>query len=701
MTSIWITILVFWPMAGALAGYLIGRRSKDGRNYFADFVTVSEFALMLYAAIALRGASAWTPEICGFGLRLGLDGFRAVYGLVAALMWMMTTIFSREYFAHYRNRNRYYLFMLVTLGATMGVFLSTDLYTTFIFFEIMSFTSYVWVAQDERKESLRAAGTYLAVAVIGGLVLLMGLFLLQDALGTLDMAELLPLAAAYPDRSRIFAAGICLLIGFGAKAGAFPLHIWLPKAHPVAPAPASALLSGILTKAGVFGVIVTSANLFYEDKTWSALILCIAAVTMFLGALLAVFANDLKRTLACSSMSQIGFILTGIGMTGMLGEHGALAANGTVLHMMNHSLIKLVLFMAAGVVYMNLHKLDLNDIRGFGRKKPLLNAAFLMGTLGIGGIPLWNGYISKTLLHEAIVEYAGGPVFTALEWVFLVSGGLTVAYMTKLYICLFVEKNRDPEVQAKFDSLAGTYMNKQSAFAIGGSAILLPVLGMTATKTMMPLAQMAQGFLQQHHEAHVPHFFSWVCLSGGLISIGIGAAVYLLFIRTVLIRKDGKGATAYLDLWPEKLDLEELIYRPLVLKILPAIGTAISRAAEKIADGALLKVLPFLGLFIARLGDSLVDWVIVLLRKTIYRDKKITYHTGKMLYPTDILGKALDSLAARYGTGEGGYEKRFRLRRMTTEEARDRIGARLSYGLGMAGLGLVFVLLYILVTELR
>ena len=177
-------------MIGALLSYLIGRKSKDARNYFADFIVITEFVMMLYAALKMQGADCLLEEVCGMGLHFTLDGFRGVYGLIAAFMWMMTIIFSREYFGHYRNRNRYYLFQLVTLGATLGVFLSVNLYTTFIFFEIMSFTSYVWVAQDERKESLRAAETYLAVAVIGGMVLLMGLFLLYTSVGTLEMGEL-------------------------------------------------------------------------------------------------------------------------------------------------------------------------------------------------------------------------------------------------------------------------------------------------------------------------------------------------------------------------------------------------------------------------------------------------------------------------------------------------------------------------------
>ena len=139
-------------------------------------------------------------------------------------------------------------------------------------------------------------------------------------------------------------------------------------------------------------------------------------------------------------------------------------------------MIKLVLFMAAGVIFMNTHALDLNEIRGYGRKKPLLAGIFAVGALAIGGIPFFGGYISKTLLHESIVEYAGGIGFTAIEWIFLISGGMTVAYMTKLFLAIFVEQNEDREKQKKFDAQKH-YMNAESTFALGGSALVLFALG--------------------------------------------------------------------------------------------------------------------------------------------------------------------------------------------------------------------------------
>ena len=172
-------LLVFLPMAAAIVSYLIGRKSKIGRDCFLRLVLLAEFALSLALLTGSgEGEMVSLSGVCGLGLHFTVDGFRRIYVVIAALMWLVSGQFSPEYLAHYRNRNRYYLFVLVTLGATVAIFLSADLYTTFVFFELMSLCSYVWVVQDEKPDSLRAGGTYLAVAVLGGMVLLMGLFLL-------------------------------------------------------------------------------------------------------------------------------------------------------------------------------------------------------------------------------------------------------------------------------------------------------------------------------------------------------------------------------------------------------------------------------------------------------------------------------------------------------------------------------------------
>ncbi len=639
------------------------------------------------------------PGICGMGLHLKVDGFRLIYSLIAVWMWGISGAFSKQYMAHYQKKSRYYLFFWATFGATVGVFLSADLYTTFIFFEIMSFTSYVWVAFDEKAESLKAAQTYLAVAVIGGMVMLMGLFLLHDVLDTLDIDKIGPAAekvlggaSVLEDgraihvaggflsaRVQLYTAGFLMLFGFGAKAGCFPLHIWLPKAHPVAPAPASALLSGILTKAGVFGIIILSCVMFGKDGNWGLLITGLGLVTMFAGALLAVFSVNLKRTLACSSVSQIGFIMTGIGMSCLLswaGEGNLLAVRGAFLHMINHSLIKLVLFLCAGAVYMNLHQLELNDIRGFGRKKPALCFCFVMGALGIGGIPLWNGYVSKTLLHESIVEYThllgeGGAgalegvvpgilpillnpaVWKCAEWVFLFSGGMTVAYMLKLFIALFVDKN--PERQTEFDDMSSHYMTPLSRTVLLAAAVILPILGMAPAMTMDRLADMGQGFFHGEGHSHAVAYFSFANLKGGLTSIGIGILLYVLIIRPFLTEPEitAAGETEgekkalmagrrYVNRWPAWLDLENLIYRPILETALPGICGAVFGFLDRYIVSAPLTVFLNASAIFCRAMDCLTDGFVILARKTVCRQlpEPKTYQDGN--WAAHVLGTFAD-----------------------------------------------------------
>lgn len=695
--------LIGYPFIAALMAYLVGRVNKKIRDYFVQASTIGEcvgFVLLFPLTTSGVDMALTLPEVCGMGLRFTLDGFRVLYGLIITFMWMMTSLFSEEYMAHYRNRNRYYLFWLFTLGATVGVFLSADLYTTFLFFEIMSFTSYVWVAQEEKTESLQAGATYLAVAVIGGLVMLMGLFLLYQAAGTLKMDELLAACQASGKKAQITAAGICLLVGFGAKAGCFPLHIWLPKAHPVAPAPASALLSGILTKSGIFGVLVVTGNLFLHNISWGALILLLGVITMFWGAFLAIFSVNLKRTLACSSMSQIGFILVGIGMQCLLGEENGLAVRGTLLHMMNHSLIKLVLFMAAGVVYQNLHQLNLNDIRGFGRRKPFLHVTFLIGALGIAGVPFFNGYISKTLLHESIVEagkLAGEGAFsqavgltafmtapiilTLVEWIFLISGGMTAAYMTKLYVCLFLSKNADEEKQNQFDHMKTGYIHKKGMFAIGVSAVLLPVLGLFPTLITERLGAMGESFMRFAGEAESVAYFGWESLKGGLISLTIGACLYVLVIRLWLERKrDQKPYSA--DVWPARLDLEESGYRPLLLKVLPAVFG-----------------------FLCRICDSLTDSLLIFLRKTVYRESPIPHEREEGSIVTDMLGSIADffhwllNCTVRRKHPKKlivSYRHKLANRWVMFHESNRLISRSLSFGLLLFCGGFIFTLIYLL-----
>ena len=678
--------MVFLPMAAAPVSYMIGRKSKPARNAFACAVqALSLLPALLLLVRALSGAEApsfFLEGFCGMGLRFRADGFRSLYAAVASCMWCFTGLFSPEYFAHYRNRNRYTFFCLLTLGATLGVFLSDDLYTTFIFFEIMSFTSYTWVAHEETEGALRAAGTYLAVAVIGGMVTLMGLFMIWRELGTLSFEGMALACESRTDLSRLYLPCAFVLFGFGAKAGMFPLHIWLPKAHPVAPAPSSALLSGILTKTGIFGVLVVSLYIFRNDPAWGMALLALGCITMFLGAVLALFSVDLKRTLACSSMSQVGFILVGVACQCLLGEESTLAAQGTVLHMLNHSLFKLVLFMCAGTVYMHLHKLDLNDIRGWGRKKPFLAACFLIAALGISGVPLFSGYISKSLLHEGLLEYVHeGGAFSAVagvvEKVFIVTGGLTLTYMTKLFTALFIQKH--PEKQSQFDKTR-PFLSPLGHVALFVPACLLLFMGITPAFSMQALSFLSLPFMDA--TPHAVDYFSAENLLGALKSVLVAALVYPVVVRGWMTVKKGK-TRVYVDRWFKKFDLENTVYRPFIGLLLRLLGLLAS-GADRFLEGAVLPALRFLLGSLARFADRLLEDAVLpaLVGVSGFFARAADRATDRAILPAlnavgTFLGRLFDSLVDALALG--AKDRVFSLKRPPLNPT---VGNRFTYAVG-------------------
>ena len=645
-------LLALLPMAASIPAYFLGKKRLQIGYGILIGTTAIELLLCLLVYASKAEPAFSRPGIIGLGLSMRADGFRTLYTGVACLMWLMTSLLTPQYFSHGHKQSRYIFYTLFTMGATVGVFLSDDLITCFLFFEIMSFTSYCWVVHEENPAAMRAGETYLAIAVMGGMAMLMGLMLLQAKLGTLKFDELIMAAQAVP-RSELYLPGALILAGFGAKAGMYPLHVWLPKAHPVAPAPASALLSGILTKVGIFGILVVSTRLFSHNLPWGNLILILGLINMFLGALLALFSVDLKRTLACSSMSQIGFILVGVGMQGLLGDHNALAAQGTVLHMLNHSLIKLVLFMAAGVVYLSTHSLNLNDVRGYGRKHFGLMLCFTVGALSLSGFPLLSGYASKTLLHESIVEYIdhlhhlGQSAFPyqAAEWVFIVSGGITFCYMLKLFITIFVQKH--PTRQQEFDRMPRS-MNPLSAAAVGGSALLLFFLGLYPERSLVPLAEYSLPFLRAHPPEHAVHFLTRVNLIGAFKSLFIGLLLYLTVVRYYLSHRDKKtGCAVSLDRWPKKLDLENLLYRPLVFN-LKKCGIALCTPLDLLMDKALIPVLYHSGSFVAKVFDSIIDSFIYTVRHTVFKRIGETYVPAPKHILLTAVNQAIDTPMAGF-----------------------------------------------------
>lgn len=657
MTTFYLLILFMLPAVMAV-GIAIPRRRELSAQWVGDLV-IATALLVLGAMLALCRLPVGTVIVSPVvGLSFTFGGFQRLYGLVVCFMWLICAMLSPQYFRGHRHLRRYYFFFLICLSFTLGVFLSADLKTTFLFFELMSLGSYVWVVQEETPEALEAGKTYLTIAVLGGLVTLMGLFLLQHLTGTLMLSALKDACAAVADRTSLWWAALCVFFGFAAKAGVFPLHIWLPKAHPVAPAPASALLSGVLTKAGIFGILVVTVYLLPGSRSWGVLVLILGCITMVLGAVMAVFSTNLKYILACSSLSQIGFILVGVAMLTLLGEHNALAAHGTVLYMLNHSLVKLTLFLFAGVVYYNTHQLDLNRIRGFGRGKPLLHGLFLCGACSLAGIPGFLGYISKTLVHEAVVELAvetGSSAITAAEWLFLLSGGLTVAYLTKIYVAVFWQK-----APADAHAASRRWGTPLSVAALMLAAIPLPALGLLPHGLSEKLAAATLSFTGGHDFSHAVHYLAWANLKGVVISLSIGMLVYFLLIRPLLTeRRDGE--IRYRSLWPAWLSLEESVYKPLFRWLIRVLMT------------------------LCRMVCDLLDLLVLVMRRTLLRDTRD--HVRRSPHSSVVRAMSHNSKYSQEETADHVG---------TVLDAFQRMEGSLSFALLMACLGLCLILLCVI-----
>ncbi len=712
-----IVLMLLIPIVGSalcmLAGWLTTRRvgEKQGRRAYE----ISYLAVLAatFAAAMLCAIPAWSGEsdtlhlnLCYSELSFRIDGFRALYCMLASFAWLASGVFSIGYCKHKKKVGRYYFFVLLTLGATLGVFAAADLYALFLFFEVMSVASYVWVAEEETEAAIEASKTYLAVAVIGGLVMLMGLFLLQHLTGTLELAALSEAATLVEDKTLLYVAGGCLLFGFGAKAGAFPLHIWLPKAHPVAPAPASALLSGILTKAGVLGVFLLSGQLFLGDRAWGNLIMILGTLTMLIGAAVALFSIDMKQTLACSSVSQIGFILVGLGALGILEHENALAVHGAILHMTNHSLFKLVLFLLAGVVVMNLESRDFNVIRGFGRNKPWFLVCYLLGAFGIGGVPLFSGYVSKSMLHEAILECyheTGLGMYKGIELLFLFAGGCTVAYMLKLFFVLFVSEPSKEVLAHQRATKEKGYLSLAGKLSITIPAVLILVLGALPELTMFPIAKHAEVIAHCHGESEHIALFSWECLKGAVISLSVGAVLYAFLVRPAIRKKTSQGIV-YVNRWPEVLDLEKSLYRPLVLEFFPFLGTVIAGAVEVFLNVVTwLKGAIFFGTLGARILDSITEGLTNLLQKIflkpVYREK--TTSTAEVIcngigHVLNAGTAALNATVWRRNPREKDFVHATNLVREELSESLQLVSRSLSYGLLAFCIGLLILMVYLL-----
>ncbi|MFV2040961.1 MAG: complex I subunit 5 family protein, partial [Candidatus Hydrothermarchaeales archaeon] len=445
-------IAVFLPLLVPLPMYLVGRRSETLRNTIAIVTTAISFLSIasLYPYIAAGKTVVYTAPILMLdGMTFYVDATSFIFAVVTSLVWMLVTIYAAAYMTHENRRDRFFAFLIFTLAADLGVLLTGDLFSIFIFFELLGLSSWVLVIHTETPEAMKAGKKYLFMGVIGGLFLLFGIFLVFSTTGTLALEPLLSGLAELGSLKYLIAA--VMTIGFGVKAGMFPVHVWLPEAHPVAPSPASALLSGIMVKAGIYGIIRTLLLVFSPTESaehlWNlmtpvgSVMIWIGVITMFLGMVLALLQSNLKRLLAYSTISQIGYIIFGIGIAVYLGFEGAIGLAGATYHFLNHALYKSLLFLMAGAIYYKTHELDMHKLGGLWKKMPLTFLLGLIAVFGITGIPFFNGYASKFLLFEGIVEVAHeNSIFLIAEIMFLITSGGTIAYYLKMLSLTFFGK---------------------------------------------------------------------------------------------------------------------------------------------------------------------------------------------------------------------------------------------------------------------
>ena len=365
-----------------------------------------------------------------------VDGLSAVFIVLVSVLWIGIDVYSRSYLTDERFDTRYYVLLFVVMGSLLGLALAGNIITFFLFFEIMTFSAFPLICHDRTAASIKAATIYIAYSIFGSTTALLGIVLLNSSMDiTVFVAGGLPDIRYAENETRIAVALLLMLFGFGCKAGMYPLHAWLPIAHPVAPAPISAALSALLTKAGVFGILRTVYYLMgfeFMRHTWMHYLwLGVAVGTVFIGSMLAIREPMLKKRLAYSSISQISYVLFGLAILDPRGFEGA------ILQLVFHAFAKCILFLCAGAIIHQTGCTHVGDLKGVGRRMPVVMWCFTLSSLSLIGIPPMGGFLSKWHLISAAFTADIGP-FTWIGPVFLmISACLTALYLLPIVIEAF------------------------------------------------------------------------------------------------------------------------------------------------------------------------------------------------------------------------------------------------------------------------
>ena len=393
-----VPLFVAVPLAAAFFIPMVSRSFR----WFPDFLgNLTSFALLVMSLSAIGKADVyrmggWPPPI---GINLVLDGLSGLMLIVISLVSLMATLFSVRYMEQYTSKLRYYSLFLLMVAGMNGVVLSGDMFNIFVFIEIASIASYALVGFGCEREELEASFKYLVLGSVASTLILFAVAVIYGSLGSLNMAHISRLIAAQGMNKALYFSLALLVMGFSLKAALVPFHAWLPDAHPSAPAPISAMLSGVLIKAiGVYALIRIVFNVFGLSPLLSQILMVLGTFSMIIGVVLAIGQWDFKRLLAYHSISQIGYVVLSIGMGTPLGILGGL------LHLMNHAVFKSLLFLNAGSVEYTTGTRQLEEMGGLREKMPVTGGTSLIASMSIAGVPPFNGFWSKLIIILACVQ---------------------------------------------------------------------------------------------------------------------------------------------------------------------------------------------------------------------------------------------------------------------------------------------------------
>ena len=405
-----------------------------------SLLAVTGLGLAVTAALAMGVVFGGEQSLLlfSFGEKLDLyfhvDALGRLFAVVVNAAWVVSGLYAFEYMKHEQEEARFFGFYLMVQGTLNGLVFAGGMVTYYLFYELMTLLSVPLILHNRSKEAIKGGLKYLFYSLFGAYMVLFGLFFLNRYAtsltflpgGTLDQT------VVAGNEKLMLVVAFAMIVGFSVKAGMVPLHAWLPTAHPVAPAPASAVMSGIIVKMGVLGMIRSVYYLVGPDfirGTWVQTVwMSLALLTVFMGSMLAYREKNLKKRMAYSTVSQASYILFGLSVL------QSTAMTGALLHVVFHAAIKSCLFLSAGAIIYKTHKTNVEELRGIGKEMPVAIWCYTFAAAALIGIPPASGFISKWYLATGALD-SGIPVFSWLgPVVLLVSALLTAGYLLPITV---------------------------------------------------------------------------------------------------------------------------------------------------------------------------------------------------------------------------------------------------------------------------